>query len=135
MRRFPAGRAEPELSNNVVADRGGGAAGESNGLRLTEQIPGAPKCPIAWAEVMPPFTDAMRLIDGEEDWTPGGLSQLHCGPFEPFGRQIQEPERAFLQGVQHRRLPFRAECAVQRGCGKTAAACRGDLILHEGDEG
>ena len=48
------------------ADLGRGAAGQRDGGRAAQPVPGGAERPIARAEVVAPFGDAVRLVHGQQ---------------------------------------------------------------------
>ena len=89
---------------------------------------------IVWAEVVPPFANAMRLINGQQ------LNRRRSNGFQEFWIA-----KSFGSNVNHRVMTashvveplvlfgHRKRAIDQRG-GNTALLQRVDLIFHQGDQ-
>ena len=55
---------------------------------------------ILRAEVMAPFADAVRLVDGEQVDVPGLEIFQKAGEHEAFGRDVEQAEFAIVQAAK-----------------------------------
>src|SRR6266545_3782810 len=120
-----------EPGDDVVADRGRGAPGEGNSLRLAEEIARAPERAVAWPEVVTPLADAVSLVYREQRGGTRDSAEPCRRAGQALGREVEQPERPIRERRKHTRTLLRSQSAVQRGGPNSARAGRGDLILHQ----
>jgi hypothetical protein len=110
-----------------------GAAGERDCLRLAQAISGSAQLPIAGTEIVPPFGDAVSLIDYEQPRLNTVLAELEAEAIEPLRRDIEQPERSLNDGLAHCLLLRWSQAAVE-ACGRESPSSGGiNLILHKRD--
>ena len=126
--------AQPELIENVVPHalrRTGGEGGDGN---IGEVLAQAGELAVLRAELVAPFGDAVRLIDGEQrEWH---LFEPAHGVFagQAFGREIEQPESALRGGAHHGALLFGRLRAIEHGGRDAHIGELRHLVLHEGNE-
>ena len=78
-------RGEPERARDILPHRRGGAAGERDGVGITELVAYAAELPVARAKVVPPFADAVGLVHREERGPKTRLPEPRREMIEPLG--------------------------------------------------
>ncbi len=77
----------------------------------------------------------MSFIDGQQADPDIQIGQFAAQPGESFGGNVQQANGPGTGAIQHLALGGGGKRGIQKGCGQSPAPCRGDLILHQGDEG
>jgi hypothetical protein len=129
--------AQLELSSDVAADPCGGCGRERVQADRGERRAQASELTIFRSEVVPPLTDAVRLVDGNETEVAArepGEEAIAAVPRKALGRDVEQPVAAFAHPASDRGLLVRAQRAVVQRGGHTVADQRVDLILHQRDE-
>ena len=125
---------ELKLRQDIVADALGGAGGESGDGLAGEIRAQRAQLPVFRPELVPPFGNAVRFVDGEER-NGDAREPGHGFRFrQTLGRKIQQPVcslRGFRDDV---RLLRPRDGAVQHGRGDSHLSQLRGLILHQGDE-
>jgi hypothetical protein len=127
-------RRQPQPAQDLVTHdrRGGGGAGEHPGLGQSRQH--AVDLHVFGAEVMPPFADAVSLVDGHERTVDFGQERLEPGKREPLGRDVDELVGAAREAGDAPPELLRRERRCEKGGGDAAPLERHHLIVHERDE-
>ena len=101
-----SGSRKPELCQDVVPDTLRGAGRECRYRMVGKLFADAVEQAIFGPELVTPFRDAMRFVDGEE--TDGNARQPaeRVGPRQTFGRKVQQAKGA-LGSLLHARATVR----------------------------
>ena len=91
--------------------------------------------PVVGPEVVAPLRDAVRLVDDEARDVELAEQPQELIGCEPFGRDVQQPQRVPPRGAQHARAgcrPSSIECSAPDA--DAASIQLVDLILHQRDQ-
>ena len=108
---------------------------ERDDRRRTEPLAHLGNAQVARPEIVTPFADAVRLVDGEQRNAESLQSFRRAPHVEALRRDVEQLELAALDARQPVGNLCRRERAVHECCRQPAACERIDLILHERDEG
>ncbi len=125
----------PELTHDVLLHVGGGRGGQCQYRWTAKSLGNTAEREIIGTEVVPPLTDAVRLIDDEEADRPRQQMLEERAILEAFRREVQH--LAFALGNLPVRLARLRRRKVRVHCDR-ADALRRELIMlvfHERDEG
>jgi hypothetical protein len=81
--------AEAKRTGNLLPNAWRCAPRESHRLRLAEPVTGSGQPPVTRPEVVPPFGDAVSLVDDQEPRADPFRHELLTEPFEPLRRYVQ----------------------------------------------
>ncbi len=102
---------------------------------MAQQPAGDSQLAVGGPEVRAPFGNAMSLVDREERRNPELMAQHggRCG--EAFRGEVEQPERACPQCLDHDH-PFHRRRGAGEGRRRDAAAPAGrNLVRHQADQG
>ncbi len=123
-----------QLPDDVAAHALGGSGGERHRWHAGEHLPQRRKLPVFRAEIVAPFADAMRLVNGEQVHVP--LLQIFdkAGQHQPLGRDVEQPKFAVVQAAQSRTRFAGGERRIQKRRGNSGGLQRVHLVFHQRDE-
>ena len=123
-----------ELLQDIVPYELGGAGGERGYGAVREILAQGAQLAILRTELMAPFGNTVRFVDGEEG--DRRLLQPADGvrPREALRREIQQAVFAGAHPAHHLRLLVGGHRAVQHGGGNTHLRQLRGLVLHQGDQ-
>ena len=121
----------PEELQDVGAGGGSRASRQGDGHRLPEQVAHPIESPVCGTEFVPPFDDAVRLVDGQERHLAAGAGQPMHERSETLRGTIEEREPAAGRRIEHDAPLIGIELAVHVRGGDAAAPQRRDLVLHQ----
>ncbi len=127
--------AQAQLLEDVGPDAFGGRGGERHQRHFREEIAQARELAVLGPEIMSPFADAMRLVDGDELGLPAPQVVEKTGKHQPFGRGIEQTKLALVQPAQARAGFLRLERGIQKRGGHAAGLEGVHLVFHQRDEG
>ena len=134
-REYERGILQRELARDVLPHLRRRGGRERDRRWRAQPLPHLPHAQVTRTEVVPPFTDAVRLVHGEQSHADRAQSLGGGAQVEPLRCEVEQPDLAALD-AGHPRTHFGGrERAVDVGGGKSARLERVDLILHQGDEG
>ena len=94
------GVAELEMPDNVHADPLGGGRGERGDGHIRQQSPQAFELAVFRAKIVPPFRDAVRLVNREGGDVPGAEVLLPVVEHQPLGSGVEQAELSLVQPAQ-----------------------------------
>ena len=89
-----------QMVDDVLAHAAGGGGGERHerdGRKMFSQFR---NLAVFGAEIVAPFADAMRLVNGDEFYIPASQVIEKTGKHQPLGRDVEQAEFAVVQTVQ-----------------------------------
>src|ERR1051325_9159391 len=95
-----AGVAQAEVRNDVGADTFGGGGGERHEGSFGKEIAQGGKLAIFGAEIVAPFADAMRFVDGDKGGIPFFEIVEEARKHEAFGGDVEELERIVVEAAE-----------------------------------
>src|SRR5258706_9186312 len=125
---------QAEVLDDVAADPPGGSGSQRHQRHGWINLTQLSQLPVLWPEIVSPFADAVRFVDGEELDVPrlqvGKKSREH----QPLRRDVKQPEFAVVQPTQTSARFASVEGGIEEGR-RDAAGLHGiDLIFHQGDQ-
>ena len=123
-----------ELLDDVLAHAAGGGGRERHDRHAGKQLAQGGNLAVFGAEIMAPFADAMRLVNGEEGDVPLLQVVEETGEQQAFGSDIEQPVFALVQTAQTRPRFAGIQGRVQEGRRHAGGLEGVHLILHQGDE-
>ncbi len=126
--------AQPEVLDDVGAHPLGRGGGEGHERHLGQDGAELGQLAELGAEIMAPFGDAVRLVDGEARHVPVFQVFLPALEHEPFGRGVEELVFALMQAAQAGAGFRRAKGGVEKRRGHAAGGELVHLVLHQRDE-
>ena len=128
------GILQVQLPDDVAAHALGGRGGERHHRHVGENFAQRRKLPVFRAEIVSPFADAMRLVNGEEVDVPFLQIFEKAGQHQPLRRDVEQPEFAVVQSAQARTRFAGGERRIQKGRRHARRLQRVHLVLHQRDE-
>src|SRR5215469_6032728 len=89
---------------------------------------------VFWAKLMPPFRNAVRLVDGKKGYRHTAQPEESVLPGQPFRRQIEQPVLASAGPCHDARLFSLIERTVEDGRRNSHLRQLRGLVLHECDQ-
>ncbi len=125
---------EIELFDNVAADVVGGGGGQSNGGGIVENPPEITQPGVIGTKIVPPLTDAVRLVDGQQFYShrPHGVDKLAGA--ESFGHDVGHPIFAGSHAREPVVLLGKRNGAVDKSDRQSQGVELIDLVFHQGDK-
>ncbi|CAN5617105.1 hypothetical protein BH20VER1_BH20VER1_25070 [soil metagenome] len=124
----------PAMASSFLAHALGGSGGECHRRHIRQVRAQFLQLTILGPEIVTPFADAMRLIDGDlRDVPVGGLFKKAL-QHEPLRRHVEQAELAVVQAAPAGAGLARVEGRVQIGSGDATGLERVHLVFHQGDE-
>ena len=121
---------DEQLPGDFLPGRLISGRGDRDHLDLRKRLRDFAQAQIFWAEIVTPLRDAMGLVDGQT--VDLGLAQGgdHVVAHEPFGRDIEKPQRPLVEATGHP-LPFvRVGRGIEARRLDAGLAQLGDLVAH-----
>ena len=121
--------------DNIIRNRPGSCCRKCGNHRSARDFLQISKDPqVAWAEILSPLRDTMRLIHGNERDRKcmGDLQEALC--FQAFGGCIQDPDASVIDLGQYIAVFLFRNCGIEIGCRDAAFDQCAYLIVHQGDQ-
>ena len=131
------GRAllQMELLDDVLAHAAGGGGGERHDRHAGKKLAQGRNLAVFGTEIMAPFADTMRLVNGEEGHVPLLEVIEKAGEQQAFRGNVEQPVFALVQPAQTRARFAGIQRGVQEGRRHAGGLEGVHLVLHQRDEG
>ncbi len=129
------GLAEVQLFHDVGLHALGGGGSEGHDGDVRQFGAQAGELAVLGTEIVTPFADAMRFVDGQLGDVPGAEVLDKAGEHEALGGGVEEAVFAPVQAAEAGARFVAIEGGIEEG-GRDAGGGEGvDLVLHQGNEG
>jgi len=126
---------EGELLDDVATHPVGGRGRQGDGGRVAQQAAEIAEPGVVGAKIVPPFADAVGLVDRQQ-LDPHRPDHVEKPPAaEPFRRDIDQPELAGGHALQPRVLLASRQRAVDETDRQAQRLKLIDLVFHQRDQG
>src|SRR5229473_8000586 len=126
--------AQAKLLDDVVPDALRGAGGESSDGTIRKKFAEAAELPILRPEVVAPFGDAMRLVDGEERNRHASKPRGRAIQGDTLGRKVEQPIVTLACAAKDGAPLLSRKRTIQETSGDSHLLELRHLVLHQRDQ-